>query len=82
MAAIKAREFYRGPRGDVWLLALEDVTGHIFVRHEAETVSHMEIGVFLRAGNQDAPHRALREALAAWIAEGPAGGPRPPSSSS
>jgi hypothetical protein len=77
MGAIESREFYRGARGDVWLLAREAVTGHVFVRHEAETVSHMEIGAFLRPGNQDPAHQALRDVLGAWISQRPAQPPAP-----
>ncbi len=71
MSVIEAREFYREPNGDLWLLARETVTGHIFVRHEAKTVSHIEIGVFLRFANQDQAHRALRDVLGAWISNAP-----------
>jgi hypothetical protein len=68
--AIESREFYRGPSGDVWLLTREPATGHLFVRHEAAQISHIEIGAFLRPANREPEHFALRTLIGTLIAKG------------
>jgi hypothetical protein len=67
--AIESREFYRGPSGDVWLLAREPVTGHLFVRHEAKRISHIEVGAFLMPANREPEHLALRSLIGTLIVE-------------
>ncbi len=68
--AIDSREFYRGASGDRWLLAREPLTGHVFVRHEAEQVSHMDIGAFLTPVNREPQHLALRRLIGTLIVGG------------
>ena len=64
---INSREFYCAPSGGRWLLAQERETGYIFVRHEAGGISHIEIATFLRPGNLQPEHAALRALLATLI---------------
>jgi hypothetical protein len=50
----KARKLYSSPTGDRWFL-IRDTSGHVFVRHEANsasggTIDHIEIETFLNSG--------------------------------
>ncbi len=65
--AIEFREFFRGHSGDRWLLVREPATGHLFIRHEARTISHIEISDFLRPANRDPEHAALRSLIGTLI---------------
>lgn len=51
----------------VWKLAREPQTGVIFVRREGETVSHINIGDFLRAKPQGPEHVALLQLIGSLI---------------
>jgi hypothetical protein len=69
--ALRAREIYKSPNGDRWLLALNPETGRVFVRHEANLPSggqaaDIEIGAFLVAvgsGSADKVREALKRAI-------------------
>ena len=49
------------------MLAREPATGHLFVRHEAGRVSHIELSVFLSPANRNPEHQALRDLISTLI---------------
>jgi hypothetical protein len=66
-----ARQLYRSPNGDTWVLARDPETGSAFVRHQANApsggqVTDIELGAFLSASGSP-EHEALLRLIGASI---------------
>lgn len=73
---LPARELYRSPNGDRWILAREPSSGRAFIRHEANLasggkVTEIEIGAFLRAEEYGPEQQALMRLIGTLIDEQP-----------
>jgi hypothetical protein len=59
------RNLYRSPNGDAWYLGREPTDGHAFIIHQPNAPSggrrsHIELGEFLRGGNEPEQQALLR----------------------
>jgi hypothetical protein len=70
--AVETRELYSSANGDRWLLARDQASGDVFLRHEPNKPSggaptHIDIGAFLRRGASNPEHLALLDLIGSLI---------------
>jgi hypothetical protein len=66
------RELYRSPNGDCWFLARDPANDKACVIHEPNRASggqtsRMEIGAFLRSGEEGPEHQALLRLIGSLV---------------
>jgi len=73
---VEARELYRSPNGDRWLLVRDPGPGRVFVRHEPNAPSggrpsDIEVGDFLARGGHGPEHAELLRPIGTLVEGGP-----------